>query len=195
MEEIKERKRDLRERITKMVSELSDKERLTRTRQIEDRLFDFANFIEAKVPLLYVNLDSEVNTWGILRRCLLQKKLVILPVFEKEKHRMKFFKIDSLEDDLKPGPRDVPEPDVTRCKKVPLDRLDIVIIPGVAFDEKGSRLGSGRGYYDRLIPKLPSTTRKVALALECQIVQQVPMQSHDRHVDIVITDKRTIYKI
>jgi 5-formyltetrahydrofolate cyclo-ligase len=195
MEEIKERKRDLRERITKMVSGLSDKERLTRTRQIEDRLFDFANFIEAKVPLLYVNLDNEVNTWGILRRCLLQKKLVILPVFEKEKHRMKFFKIDSLEDDLKAGPREVLEPDETRCKKVPLERLDIVIIPGVAFDEKGSRLGSGHGYYDRLIPKLPATTRKVSLALECQVVQQVPMQSHDRHVDIVITDKRIIYKI
>lgn len=68
-------------------------------------------------------------------------------------------------------------------------------MPGIAFDEKGGRLGSGEGYYDRLVPKLSITTRKVALAFECQIIQQVPMESHDKHVDIIITEERTIYKI
>jgi len=54
---------------------------------------------------------------------------------------------------------------------------------------------TGDGYYDRLIPKLPITTRKVALSFESQIIQQVPVESHDRHVDIIITEKRIIYKI
>jgi 5-formyltetrahydrofolate cyclo-ligase len=78
---------------------------------------------------------------------------------------------------------------------VPIDRVDIAIVPGIAFDEKGGRVGTGEGYYDRLIPRLPVTTRKVALSLEAQILPQVPMESHDKHVDIIITENRVIYKI
>ena len=62
-------------------------------------------------------------------------------------------------------------------------------------DEKGGRIGSGDGYYDRLIPKLPITTRKVSLALDGQILPQVPLETHDKYVDIIITEKRIIYKI
>jgi 5-formyltetrahydrofolate cyclo-ligase len=104
-------------------------------------------------------------------------------------------KVDSSERELIPGPRGVLEPDVSKCKVVPMDRIDIAIIPGLAFDEKGGRIGSGTGYYDRLIPRLAITTRKVALAFEEQLVAQIPMESHDKHVDIIITDKRIIYKI
>ncbi|MDM8525857.1 5-formyltetrahydrofolate cyclo-ligase [Desulfococcaceae bacterium HSG8] len=195
MEEIKERKRELRENIKKVVEDLSEEDRLTRAKKIEDRLFDFANFREAKVPLLYVNMGFEVMTRNILERCFKENKIVVLPAFDTEKYQMQFMKVDNLDGDMKTGLRGIIEPDDAKCKIVPIDRLDIAIIPGVAFDEKGSRIGSGEGYYDRLIPKLPVTTRKVSLALECQIVQQVPMQSHDKHVDIVITDERVIYKI
>jgi len=66
---------------------------------------------------------------------------------------------------------------------------------GLALDEKGGRIGSGEGYYDRFIPRLAITTRKVALALEQQIVPQIPIESHDKHVDIIITEDRVIYKI
>ena len=104
-------------------------------------------------------------------------------------------KVDTFDQDLKIGPRGVLEPDADRCKIVPMDKVDIAIIPGLAFDEKGGRIGTGKGYYDRLIPRLAITTRKVALTFEEQIVQQVPMESHDKYVDIIITDKRIIYKI
>jgi 5-formyltetrahydrofolate cyclo-ligase len=87
------------------------------------------------------------------------------------------------------------EPNPARCKLVPIEHIDIAIIPGIAFDEKGGRIGSGKGYYDRMIPDLAITTRKVALAFEEQVVQQIPMESHDKHVDIIITDERIIYKI
>jgi 5-formyltetrahydrofolate cyclo-ligase len=87
------------------------------------------------------------------------------------------------------------EPDSSKCKIVPIEFIDIAIIPGFAFDEKGGRIGSGDGLYDRLIPILPVTTRKVGLAYESQIVQHVPMESHDKHVDIIITENRIIYKI
>ncbi len=75
MEEIKERKRELRDNITKMLNELSDSERASKIRRLEDRLFDFANFLESKIPLLYVNFGAEVST-GILKRCLAYNKIV-----------------------------------------------------------------------------------------------------------------------
>ena len=93
------------------------------------------------------------------------------------------------------GERGILEPNPSRCKSIPIDFIDIAVVPGIAFDEKGGRIGSGDGYYDRLIPKLPVTTRKVALSLESQVIQQIPMESNDKHVDIIITEERIIYKI
>jgi 5-formyltetrahydrofolate cyclo-ligase len=86
-------------------------------------------------------------------------------------------------------------PDKSRCKAVPIDCIDIAIIPGQVFDEKGGRIGTHGGFYNKLIGKLPITTRKVSLAFEKQIVPQVPMESGDRFVDIIISDRRIIYKI
>lgn len=195
MDEIREKKVGIRNDMVKMIEGYSDSEGEAKTKQIEDRLFDFANFIESRIPLLYVDLPTEVPTENIIRRCFTQNKIVILPVFDKNTKTVSLWKVDDFDRDLKPGPRGVLEPDTNRCKKVPLDRVDIAIVPGYAFDEKGGRIGSGNGYYDWLIPELSATTRKVALAFEEQIIPQIPMESHDKFVDIIVSDQRIIYKI
>ena len=195
MEEIGAAKVQIREDITKLVSVLSESQLAEKTSAIENRLFEFANFLESKIALIYINGEHEVPTENIIKRCYTYNKIVVLPAFDSEHLKMKLMKVDNYPQELIPGPRGVLEPDASRCKIVPLDRVDIAIIPGIAFDEKGGRIGSGRGYYDRLIPRLAITTRKVALTLEEQIVPQIPMESHDKHVDIIITDKRIIYKI
>jgi len=195
MEEIRQTKDDIRGDIEKALAAFSEKAIKDKTNKIEKRLFEFANFLEANIVLLYVNGNSEVNSLNIIKRCLNFKKIVILPAFVPTKYDMKLMKIDNLDTDLKLGPRNILEPDPNQCNMVPIECIDIAIIPGVAFDEKGGRIGSGEGYYDRLIPKLPITTRKVALTFEAQIVSQIQMEAHDRHVDIIITEKRIIYKI
>ena len=195
MEEVREKKQGIRDNIAKRLEGLSDKELSKKTKQIKDNLFEFANFLEAKIVLLYVNNKTEVKSGNIIKRCFDHNKIVILPAFDIKKHKMKLMKVDDLDNDLITGPRGILEPDINRCKIVPIDCIDLAIIPGVAFDEKGGRIGTGEGYYDRFIPKLSITTRKVAISLECQIIQQVPVESHDKHVDIIITDKRIIYKI
>ena len=174
---------------------MSEKAVLEKTEAIENRLFEFANFLEATITLLYVNGTHEVDTQQILHRSFEHNKIVVLPSFDMSHHKMKLFKVDDLESNLVSGPRGVLEPDAGQCKKVPIDCIDIAVIPGIVFDEKGARIGCGSGFYDRLIPKLPITTRKVALSMEDQIVPQIPMESHDKHVDIIVTDKRIIYKI
>jgi 5-formyltetrahydrofolate cyclo-ligase len=195
MEEIRQTKDDIRGNIEKALSALSDKEIRDKTQKIEKHLFEFANFLEANIVLLYINSGCEVNSLEIIKRCLDYKKIVILPAFVPTKYEMKLMKIDNLDTDLRLGPRNILEPDPNQCNIVPIECIDIAIIPGVAFDEKGGRIGSGNGYYDRLIPKLPITTRKVALTFEDQIVPQIQLEAHDRHVDIIITEKRIIYKI
>jgi 5-formyltetrahydrofolate cyclo-ligase len=195
MDEIRATKEDIRNDIAQRLALLADSAVEAKARQIENRLFEFANFLESNIVLLYINSANEVISRNIIERCFDYNKIVILPAFDSNTYEMKLMKVDNLETDLKLGPRGIFEPDAMRCNVVPIECIDIAIIPGTAFDEKGGRIGSGEGYYDRLIPKLSITTRKVALAVEDQITQQIQMESHDRHVDIIITEKRIIYKI
>jgi len=195
MEEIREAKSELRRNMVEAVEKLAEDEIEDKHIAIETRLFEFANFLEATIVLLYINTPGEVATTRIIKKCYDFGKMVILPAFNTETGGTVLMKVDNIDTDLKPGPRGVLEPDSKTCKVVPIECIDIAIIPGIAFDEKGCRLGGGEGYYDRLIPDLPVTTRKVALTLEAQMAPQVPMESHDKHVDIIITDERIIYKI
>jgi len=195
MEETLKTKSEIRSDIAAIQNDLSDSEIKEKTKAIENRLFEFANFLESKIALLYINNSCEVISLDIIKRCFDLYKIVVLPAPSTSQYEMKLLKIDNIDRDLKPGAKGILEPDAHRCKTVPIESIDIAIVPGIAFDEKGGRIGSGDGYYDRLIPKLPITTRKVALSFENQIIQQVPVESHDRHVDIIITEKRIIYKI
>ena len=195
MEEIREAKLELRGKIEKRLDALSPEELASKRREIETRLFDFANFLEARIVLLYVASKNEVETQDILRKTFDYGKIIVLPRINSEKNKIRLLKIDDPKRDLIEGPSGRLEPNLQRCREVPMECIDIALIPCVAVDEKGGRLGAGDGYYDRLIPQLPMTTRKVALTLEEQVVAQIPAESHDKPVDIIITDKRIIYKI
>ncbi len=195
MEEIREKKQEIRNEITRLIAEYAPGTLAAKTSAIEDRLFEFANYLEARIALLYMPIAPEVNTREIIQRSYMYNKIIVLPAFNPETYQITLMKVDEPDKDLVEGPRGNLEPNPKRCKAVPIDCLDIAIIPGVAMDEKGGRLGSGKGYYDRLIPDLPITTRKVGLVFEDQIVPAAPMESHDKFLDIVVTERRIIYKI
>lgn len=195
MEEIQEKKQEIRDEIVQKISGLGQSPLAAKTKAVEERLFEFANYLEARIALLYTPALAEVDTREIIKRSYLYNKIVVLPAYDPETKKMTLRKVDDPEKDLIQGPRGNMEPNPERCKTVPLDCLDIAIIPGLAMDEKGGRIGLGNGYYDRLIPDLPITTRKVGLVFEDQIISMVPMETHDKYVDIVVTDERIIYKI
>ncbi len=188
-------KEDIRENIAKKLQQMPADELALKYKQIEAQLFEFANFLESRIALLYIEKSGEVHGRGIVDRAYDYSKIVVLPVFDQASRTMRMLKVDDPKKDLKKGPRGILEPDPKKCNEVPIECIDIAIIPGIAYDEKGGRIGSGEGYYDRLIPELAVTTRKVALSLEDQIIPMVPMESHDRYVDIIISEKRVIYKI
>jgi 5-formyltetrahydrofolate cyclo-ligase len=188
-------KKEIIGNISKILEELPESDLSKKLQRIVERLFEFANFIEAGTVLLYVKREFEVETTDIIKGCYSRKKNVVLPAFDIQKNKMKLMKVENLKQHLKKGPLDIAEPDPDVCKPVPIDQIDIAVVPGLAFDEKGGRIGFGEGHYKRLMTKLPSTTRKIAIAFEEQIVPQIPMDSRNKNVDIIVTDERIIYKI
>jgi len=72
--------------------------------------------------------------------------------------------------------------------------VDLVVVPGLAFDRRGGRLGHGRGYYDGLLPRCPDRAPRVALAFECQVVDAVPMGPRDQPMDLLVTE-RAVYRV
>ena len=196
MEDIKDKKLKLRQEAKNQINALAEPELAKKRARIEEQLFEFANFKEAQTILFHVSQGPEVNTQNIMLTCMQSGKNIVLPLFDKAGRKdPQLYRINSLDEDLQAGPETPRQPDSDRCKPVSFDSVDIAIVPGAAFDEKGGRLGSGSGRYDRLIPMLPNTTRKVALSFEAQMFSQIPMEPHDKYVDIIITEKRIIYKI
>ena len=195
MEDVNEKKREIVNEINKQLDAYSDEDLADKLKAVEERLFEFANFLEARIALFYVRRGSEVDTQAIIKRTIENGKKVALPLVDRENNKTTLFKIDNPDTDLILNEDNVAEPDPDRCKALSAEQIDIAIIPGVAFDEKGGRIGVVDNFYDKFVAKLPVTTRKVALAFEEQVVTVVPADSRSKHIDIIVTDKRTIYKI
>jgi 5-formyltetrahydrofolate cyclo-ligase len=195
MEDVKAKKSEIRQNALARRDALSKKGLAAKSAAIMDRLFDFANFLEAKIVMFYMSHKSEVQTEEMVRRSLEMGKVIALPVVDTQTGAIAPYKVDDLDRDVRPSYGGIPEPIVQRCKKIPVQNINLAIIPAIALDERGGRIGHGTGFYDRFIPELDITTRKVALAFECQIVPQIPMEPHDRYIDIIITEERIIYKI
>jgi len=195
MKDVKARKSEIRRSTVARRDALSKKQRAEKSAAIMKRLFEFANFLESKIVLFYLSHKSEVDTEPMIHKALAQEKIIALPLIDGEKREIIPLKIDNLDRDTQPGYRGIREPISRRCKQIPVQQVNLAIIPGIAFDERGGRIGYGTGFYDRFIPNLDITTRKVALAFECQIVPQIPMEPHDRYTDIIITERRIVYKI
>ena len=201
MEEMKNTKLSVLAQISDRLGALTKEALAEKYNGIENKLFEFANFMEAQLAFLSTSTKTDISTEGIIpteaiiRKALHIEKGVVLPVFTDAKNSILLYKISDYDKDLGLSDNEVLEPDPEKCKKISLEEIDIAIIPGLAFDNKGGRVGFGNNFYSKLITKLPETCRKVSLAYEEQIVDQIQMESRKFTMDIIITDKRVIYKI
>ncbi|WDP92125.1 MAG: 5-formyltetrahydrofolate cyclo-ligase [Desulfobacter sp.] len=195
MDEMKNGKSSVLAQVAARMDAMSPEALEEKYQTIESKLFEFANFLEAQQVFMYTPVSTEIPTEAIIRKTLEIEKSVILPVFTDSKNTFSLYKISDYDKDLVRNADDVLEPNPERCKKIALEDIDIAFIPGLAFDDKGGRVGFGNNYYSKLITKLPETCRKVSLSYEDQIVDQIQMESRKFTVDIIITDSRVIYKI
>lgn len=176
-------KRDIRRKIKAMRQMLSEAEKLSAAREVFDRLEQTAAFIMADKVLMYHSLPDELSTHEFLRKWG-SRKHFYLP-------RVNGVNLDILpydESRLELGSFHIEEP--TGNDTVDVDEIELIVVPAVAYDRRGNRLGRGKGFYDRLLSEARAT--KIGVAYEFQLVDDLPTESHDVPVDYVITQTMTI---
>jgi len=179
-------KKEIRTKALAARDSLQPGQRTAKSREIEERLFSLPEFRSARIILFFASFRSEVETSSMIRRALAAGKRTVLPkVVGRE---LALYEIGDRDNDVSPGAWGIPEPRETR--PIRLDEIDLILVPGAAFDEQGNRLGYGAGFYDKLLSAFTKTT--AALAFEAQIVPQVPAEPHDVPIKKIVTEKRII---
>ncbi len=149
-------------------------------------------FQRARTVLAYCSFGSEPATEPFLHAVLAGGQVLALPRVCRETRALAVHRVTDPPRELRPGVWGIREPDPAACAPVPLGAVDFVLVPGVAFDARGGRIGYGGGYYDRLLRGLAEGVPLVAAAFEVQLVDEVPMEPHDRRIDRVVTERRVI---
>lgn len=163
----------------------------TKDKSIRNRLLELPEFIKARTVLFYASFKSEVDTVELVKKSLLIKKTVVLPKVDLRTGGLELYAIHSM-DDLVPGYFGISEPPAIEGRHMNVAGIDLLIIPGVAFDLGCNRLGYGKGFYDKLLTH--KTAPAIALAYEEQILKDIPAYAHDIKMDKIITDKRIIQR-
>jgi 5,10-methenyltetrahydrofolate synthetase len=153
-------------------------------------ILDLPSYGLSNVVLAYASFGTELRTDEFLRRVLDDGKTLLLPRIECD--GLGLYEVRDVAWDLAPGTWGILEPKPGLCTAADPDRVDFALIPGVAFDPTGRRLGYGGGYYDRLLAGgLAGRASLVSGAFEVQIVDEVPVDPHDAPVEAVVTEGGT----
>jgi len=162
--------------------------------KILDKLYESEYYRKSKKIFIYISYDSEINTKGIINKALEDNKKVYVPRTEFKNRLMDAVEIMSL-DNLVESDFGILEPSIKEPHIDP-NELDLIVVPGVAFDKQGGRVGYGAGFYDRYFNKISEDNVgriiKLALAYEFQTLDKVPMNDKDIPVDFIITENEFI---
>ena len=162
-------------------------ERRRRSQAIRRNVFRLAVFRRATLIGCFVALPYEVQTWRMIQQMLARGKRVAVPVAGVRSKRLRFAEIRDPARELVPGPWGVLEPPPGTRRWVRVRDVELFLVPGLAFDRAGRRLGHGQGYFDRLLGRLPKRIPTVGLAFRFQLLERLPTASHDRPVHLVVT--------
>lgn len=172
-------------------SAIDDATRAEKNRKIKERLLSLKEYAEARTVLFYASFGKEADTFDIIKTALEAGKAVMLPRVERSDMSLEIYEIKDT-GRLAQGYMGIPEPIPSPENIAHLRDTGLVVVPGVAYDATGARLGYGKGCYDRLLANARDRPPLVGLAFEEQIVGDVPAEAHDVKVDIIVTDERTI---
>ena len=171
---------------------LSASERLDKSSSATQNFWSLPEMQYWSTLFIYVHFRSELETLELIHRCLSEGKRVAVPLVDASTVSMIPLLIKDPEKDLVPGYYGIPEPDPQKSLRVAAREIDAAVIPGSVFDIHGGRLGYGGGYYDRFLVNDAPQAKRIGLAFEMQVVEQVPVQPHDQPLDILVTEKRIV---
>jgi 5-formyltetrahydrofolate cyclo-ligase len=187
-----ETKASLRQALLEKRDAIPPEVRRVKDRLIRERLLSLGEIKNVQTVFIFASFRSEIDTSGIIESMLGEGKRIVLPVVDREQHRLLLYEIRDLHE-LKSGYMGIPEPSVRSDERLlSINDIDAVVIPGAGFDPAGNRIGYGGGYYDILLSGLQRRIPVIAPAFEEQLVDSVPSEPHDVRVDLIVTDRRII---
>ncbi len=176
-----------------------DKQRLSQ--KICQQVLALEEYQQANTVLWYLHCRSEVQTYQtVVAELQKQDKQIVIPYCTKDSQGDNHLGLWHLEDfsELSAGTWGILEPPQQRWgetgKEISPEQIDMVIVPGVAFDRQCGRLGNGAGYYDRLFAHLAAQCKLIAMGFDSQIFEHILMQEHDVYMHAVITESRIYHK-
>lgn len=155
--------------------------------RITQELVKLDAYRNATCVLAYMSFGSEFDTGTLVADALAGGKQLCLPRVNRDTRRLEVHRVENIERDLQSGVWGIREPLPGR-PRADFDRIDFVLLPGVAFTPRCERLGYGGGFYDRLIAQFANRPPLVAAAFALQIREQIPVDANDRRIDIVVTE-------
>jgi 5-formyltetrahydrofolate cyclo-ligase len=183
-----ERKTEIRKQAHENRKNQPDKDAISTV--IVDRFMQLPEYHAAKTVMFYVDVRDEVRTRQALPTALQSSKRVVVPYCLDGE--LELFHLESM-DELELGMYRILEPKLelrtVAAKHLQPEDLDLVMVPGVAFDRNGGRTGHGKGYYDKLLQHARHNAPLVALSFECQLFDEIPAEEHDIFMDKVVTEK------
>ncbi|MBE3585333.1 MAG: 5-formyltetrahydrofolate cyclo-ligase [Thermoanaerobacter sp.] len=186
-------KSELRKDVLKVRGSLSPEEVAARSRRIMERLTSLEEYHRAKTLMAYVDFRNEVKTGDLIVESMARGKRVAVPLTDVAGKRLVPSLLLDFPGDLAPGTWGILEPRPECLRPLEPQELDLVVVPGVAFDLQGNRLGYGGGFYDRFLPRTRPDTVWLAPAFEVQLVPAVYHGPHDCPVHILVTEERVVY--
>lgn len=182
---IQEQKLLARDDMKKKLSELDSDQVERWSIEIRNTLWQHSAIQSAKVIAAYYPRWQEVDIRPFLRT--LNEQQIVFPRMDIKNKTLEF----RIVTDIDALPVSFPEPDITQ-PLVNISNIDVILIPGVAFDRKGGRLGRGLGYYDRALSKASPHLKRIGVCFDMQVIKEVPHEDHDVFLDEIITEREII---
>ena len=180
-------KGQLRTTLLRRLKQQKEDERRRSSEAIWQKVTRLTAFRRAKTVCCYVSLPYEVQTWRMMEEMLVKGKRVVVPVAQPKTKRLQLSEVRNPTAELARGAHGVWEPIPSARRPVRVRDLDVVLVPGIAFDRRGHRLGHGHGYFDRFLARVPKDIPTVGLAFRFQLLDRLPTTAHDHPVQRVLT--------
>ena len=161
---------------------------MSKSKEIVKRLIELPEYARSRCVMLYWSCDNEVHTHDLVREALKEGKKVLLPRCDAETREISAHEVKNLSRDVEKGPFGIDQPGADTPEQTDLSEIEACVVPGIAFDGEGNRIGRGFGYYDRFLQKLNERTQKIGLGYGFQIVNKIYPTERDARLDKVVTE-------
>ncbi|MDD5680791.1 MAG: 5-formyltetrahydrofolate cyclo-ligase [Candidatus Omnitrophica bacterium] len=179
-------KKKIRKEILEKLHNIDQEEKKKRVKILKEKLFSLKEFKKAQCIMFYVSKHYEIDTHKMIDESIAMGKKVVVPITLKEEKTLKLSELRDRQKELIKGHYGIHQPHEKHIKLVPLEKVDLMVIPGIAFDKYKHRLGHGGGYFDRFLHKAPERLVTVGLAFDFQILNELPRHDTDIPVSMVL---------